>query len=50
MLETHIVMSSLSLSLALTLVLRLTLLHVLFLSFLMDLTSLIWFWFTRELL
>jgi hypothetical protein len=38
MLETHIMMSSLSLFLILTLVLRLTLLHVLFLSSLMDLT------------
>jgi hypothetical protein len=56
-LETHIVMSSLisllvlilMFHLAFTLVLHLTLLHVLFLSFLMDLTiSLIWFWFTRE--
>jgi hypothetical protein len=38
MLETHIVMSSLIFRLVLTLVLRLALLHVLFLSSLMDLT------------
>jgi hypothetical protein len=38
MLETHIVMSFLSFYLILTLVLRLTLFHVLFLSSLMDLT------------
>jgi hypothetical protein len=38
MLETHIVMSSLSLRLTLTLVLRVTLLLMLFLSSLMDLT------------
>jgi hypothetical protein len=38
MLQTHIVMSSLSFHLILTLVLCLTLLHVLFLSSLMDLT------------
>jgi hypothetical protein len=38
MLETHIVMSSLIFHLVLTLVLRLALLHTLFLSSLMDLT------------
>jgi hypothetical protein len=38
MLETHIVMNSLISRLVLTLVLRLTLLHVIFLSSLMDLT------------
>jgi hypothetical protein len=48
MLETHIVMSSLISRLVLTLVLRLTLLHMLFLCSLMDLTIVIWFWFMRE--